>query len=106
MKFALHAHTSHLFPHLHRAHRRIAIGIAIYQAESRKQNFGLVQNAFVRLVDNSNGNELIRYDLSEDYSIETAVFMGELYRHNGEWKFTAIGEGIQGGLNGLVSRFS
>ena len=86
--------------------QRIAIGVAIYQAESRKQNFGLVQNAFVRLVDNSNGNELIRYDLSEDYSIETAVFMGELYRHNGEWKFTAKGEGINGGLNGLVSRFN
>ncbi|MBQ8036185.1 MAG: TerD family protein [Proteobacteria bacterium] len=61
---------------------------------------------FVKHPRTSNGNELIRYDLSEDYSTETAVFMGELYRHNGEWKFTAKGEGINGGLNGLVSRFN
>jgi tellurium resistance protein TerD len=85
---------------------RIAICVAIYEADSRRQNFGMVQNAFVRLVDNSNLNEIIRYDLSEDYSIETAVFMGELYRHNGEWKFAAKGEGVQNGLQGLISRFN
>ena len=86
--------------------QKIAICVAIYQADARKQNFGMVQNAFVRLVDNSNSNEIIRYDLSEDYSIETAVVMGELYRHNGEWKFTAKGEGVRDGLNGLISRYN
>lgn len=85
---------------------RIAICVAIYDANNRRQNFGMVQNAFVRLVDNSNLSEIIRYDLSEDYSIETAVFMGELYRHSGEWKFAAKGEGIQNGLQGLISRFN
>lgn len=86
--------------------QKIAICVAIYDANNRRQNFGMVQNVFVRFVDNSNLNEIIRYDLSEDYSIETAVFMGELYRHNGEWKFAAKGEGIQNGLDGLTSRFN
>lgn len=80
---------------------RIAFTVSIYEAYERGQNFGQVANAYVRLVDESNGQELLRYDLEEDYSIETAVVVCELYRHNGEWKFNAIGGGYQGGLEAL-----
>ena len=80
---------------------KIAFTVTIYDAEKRNQNFGQVSNAFIRLVDESNGTELIRYDLGEDFSIETAVVVGELYRNNGEWKFNAIGSGFQGGLAAL-----
>ena len=84
---------------------RIAFTVTIYDAEARKQNFGQVSNAFIRLVDNSNGTELIRYDLGEDFSIETAIVVGELYRKDGEWKFNAIGSGFQGGLAALCGHF-
>ncbi len=80
---------------------RIAFTVSIYEAYERGQNFGQVANAYVRLVDESNGQELLRYDLEEDFSIETAVVICELYRHNGEWKFNAIGGGYQGGLEAL-----
>ena len=63
---------------------KVAFAVTIYDAESRRQNFGQVSNAFIRIVDETTGNELIRYDLGEDFSIETAVVVGELYRHNGE----------------------
>ena len=84
---------------------KIAFTVTIYDAETRHQNFGQVSNAFIRLVDESNNTELIRYDLGEDFSIETAVVVGELYRNNGEWKFNAIGSGFQGGLAALCGHY-
>jgi tellurium resistance protein TerD len=76
--------------------------VSIHDAEQRGQNFGQVTNAFIRVVDRSTGNELVRYDLSEDASSETAMTFGELYRHNGEWKFRAIGQGYASGLSGIA----
>ena len=84
---------------------RVVFTVTIYDAELRRQNFGQVSNAFIRIVDTSTGSELIRYDLGEDFSIETAVVVGELYRHNGEWKFNAIGSGFQGGLAALCGHY-
>ena len=80
---------------------KIDFTVTIYEAEERKQNFGQVENAFIRVVDATNNKELIRYDLGEDFSIETAVVIGELYRNKGEWKFNAIGSGFGGGLAAL-----
>ena len=80
---------------------KIDFTVTIYEADQRKQNFGQVENAFIRVVNAANGEELIRYDLTEDFSIETAVVVGELYRHGGEWKFNAIGSGFEGGLAAL-----
>lgn len=77
---------------------KIVFDVSIYQANSRRQNFGQVNNAFIQVVDKDTGTELLRYDLSEDYSVETSVLIGEIYRHNGEWKFNAKGEGITGEL--------
>lgn len=85
--------------------QRIAITVTIHDAEARHQNFGQVENAFVRLVDEDQGNEVLRFDLGEDFSIETAVVFCELYRNNGEWKFNAVGSGYQGGLASLVSAY-
>lgn len=84
---------------------KIAFTVTIYDADKRRQNFGQVSNAFIRIVDESNDEELIRYDLGEDFSIETAVVVGELYKHNGEWKFNAIGSGFQGGLAALCGHY-
>ncbi|OMF36867.1 chemical-damaging agent resistance protein C [Paenibacillus sp. FSL H8-0548] len=84
---------------------KIAFGITIHDAQARSQNFGQVSNAFVRIVDEQSGTELIRYDLGEDFSIETAVVVAELYRHSGEWKFSAIGSGFQDGLGGLARNY-
>lgn len=84
---------------------KIAFTVTIYDAETRRQNFGQVSNSFIRIVDGSTNTELIRYDLGEDFSIETAVVVGELYRHNGEWKFNAIGSGFQGGLAALCTHY-
>ena len=84
---------------------KVAFTVTIYEAESRHQNFGQVSNAFIRLVDEANGQEMVRYDLGEDFSIETAVVVGELYRNNGEWKFNAIGSGFQGGLAALCAHY-
>ncbi len=84
---------------------RIDFTVTIYDADVRRQNFGQVSNAFIRVVDNETNTELIRYDLGEDFSIETAVVVGEIYRHNGEWKFNAIGSGFQGGLFALCKNF-
>lgn len=84
---------------------KIAFTVTIYEAEQRRQNFGQVSNSFIRIVDEVNNEELIRYDLGEDFSIETAVVVGELYRHNGEWKFNAIGSGFQGGLAALCKNY-
>lgn len=85
--------------------QRIAFTITIHEAEKRSQNFGQVSNAYARIFNEESGQELIRYDLGEDFSIETALVVGELYRHNGEWKFSAIGSGYQGGLAALATDF-
>ena len=77
----------------------------IHKADERKQNFGQVRNAFIRIYNATTGEEILRYDLDEDFSIETAVVVGELYRHNGEWKFNAIGSGFQGGLAALCGHY-
>ncbi|MGX7418124.1 TerD family protein [Carnobacterium gallinarum] len=84
---------------------KIRFTVTIDDAETRNQNFGQVSNAFIRIVNADSEEELIRYDLGEDFSIETAIVVGELYRHNGEWKFTAIGSGYQGGLAALGKDF-
>ncbi|KOO43505.1 TerD family protein [Priestia koreensis] len=85
--------------------KKIAFTITIHEGEERNQNFGQVSNSYVRILNESTGEELIRYDLGEDFSIETAIVVGELYRHNEEWKFSAIGSGYQGGLGALVKDF-
>ena len=84
---------------------KIAFTITIHDADTRNQNFGQVSNSYVRIVNDANREELIRYDLGEDFSIETAVVVGELYRHGSEWKFSAIGSGYQGGLASLVKDY-
>lgn len=84
---------------------RIDFTVTIYEAAERRQNFGQVSNAFVRIVDDATGREIVRYDLEEDFSIETALVVGELYRHGGQWKFNAIGSGFQGGLEALCRNF-
>ena len=84
---------------------KVAFTVTIYDAETRRLNFGQVSNAFIRIVDETTNQELIRYDLGEDFSIETAVVVGELYRHDGEWKFNAIGSGFQGGLAALCGHY-
>ena len=84
---------------------KIAFTVTIYDSDVRRQNFGQVSNAFIRIVDEDTNQEVIRYDLGEDFSIETAVVVGELYRHNGEWKFNAIGSGFQGGLAALCANY-
>ena len=80
---------------------KIAFTVTIYEAEQRRQNFGQVDNSFIRIVDNDTGKELIRYDLGEDFSIETAIVVGEIYRHGGGWKFNAVGSGFQGGCRAV-----
>lgn len=85
---------------------RIVIVVNIYQAVQRRQHFGLIQNAFIRLVDARNNNEMCKYNLTEDYSGMTAMIFGEVYRHNGEWKFNAIGQGTNDpGLGELSRRY-
>ena len=84
---------------------KATFAITIHDAEARGQNFGQVNNSYVRSINGDTNEELIRYDLGEDFSIETAVVVGELYRHGGEWKFNAIGSGYQGGLESLVKDF-
>jgi len=84
---------------------KINFTVTIHEAAVRCQNFGQVSNAFIRILDENNNEELIRYDLSEDYSIETAVVVAELYRNNGEWKFSAVGSGFEGGLTALCKNF-
>lgn len=84
---------------------KIAFTVTIYDAEQRRQNFGQVNNAFIRIYNEENGEELLRYDLGEDFSIETAAVFGELYKNGEEWKFNAIGCGYQGGLAALCANF-
>lgn len=84
---------------------RIEIAANIYEGQERHQNFGQVSNAFIRIINEETNEEILRYDLGEDFSIETAVIMGALYRHNGEWKFDAIGSGFQDGLAALCRNY-
>lgn len=84
---------------------KIAFTATIYEAEARRQNFGQVNNAFIRIYNEENGEEMLRYDLGEDFSIETAVVFGELYKNESEWKFNAIGSGYQGGLAALCGNY-
>ena len=84
---------------------KIDFTVTIDQADAKHQNFGMVENSYIRVCDAASGTELIRYDLGEDFSVETAVVVAELYRHGGEWKFNAIGSGFQGGLAALCANF-
>lgn len=83
----------------------LAIAVTIYDAESRLQNFGMVGNSYVRVLDEETGEELLRFDLSEDYCTETALVVAEVYKHNGEWKFKAVGSGYNGGLKALCLQY-
>ena len=85
--------------------QKIAITVTIHDAESRGQNFGQVQNAFIRVVNDQTNVEIVRFDLNEDYSTETAMIFGELYRHNNEWKFRAVGQGYNGGLSAMCRQY-
>jgi tellurium resistance protein TerD len=84
---------------------RIVFPVSIYEADVRGQSFGQVTNAFIRIVNQADNNELARYDLSEDASSETAMIFGEVYRRNGEWKFRAVGQGYASGLRGIAVDF-
>jgi tellurium resistance protein TerD len=85
--------------------QKIAVAVTIHDAQARRQNFGMVQNAFIRIVNDVTSREITRYDLTEDYSVETALVFGDVYRHGGEWKFRAVGQGYQGGLAPLAKNF-
>lgn len=86
--------------------KEIIFTATIYKAEERRQNFGQVRNSYIRIYDAKTNTEIARYDLNEDFSVETAVEFGRLYRHNGEWKFEAIGNGNKGGLQALVNKYA
>ena len=84
---------------------KVAFAVTIHEAVQRAQNFGQVSNAFVRVVNETDGKEVMRYDLGEDFSVETALIVCELYRYQGEWKFNAVGNGFSGGLSALCSNY-
>lgn len=84
---------------------KIAFTVTIHEAQERRQNFGQVNNSYVRVVNTDNNQELLNYELGEDFSIETAIVVCEIYRHNGEWKFNALGSGFEGGLEALCKNF-
>ena len=84
---------------------KIAFTVTIHEALERRQNFGQVSNSYVRVIDEDTNQELLNYELGEDYSIETAIVVCEIYRHNGEWKFNALGSGFEGGLEALCKNF-
>ncbi|MBD2869398.1 TerD family protein [Paenibacillus arenilitoris] len=88
-------------PHIH----RIGISVTIHDADAKHQNFGQISNAFVRLVDETTGREVLRYDLGEEFSVETAIVFCELYRHGTEWKFQAVGSGFTGGLAAVCRNY-
>lgn len=85
--------------------QRLVVSVTIHDADARRQNFGMVRDAFIRIVNLENDNEIARFDLSEDYGTETAMIFGEVYRHNGEWKFKAVGQGFAGGLEPMATSF-
>ena len=84
---------------------KIVVTVTIHDAQARGQNFGMVQNAFIRVVNDETGVEVVRFDLAEDYSVETAMVFGEVYRNNGEWKFRAVGQGYSGGLAAMCAQY-
>ena len=84
---------------------KIIFTVSIYEAGRRSQNFGMVSNAFIRIVDEATGQEKLRFDLTEDFSMEQSVVVGELYRHGAEWKFNAVGRGIAGEIDQLVAMY-
>ena len=84
---------------------KIAITVTIHDAQTRGQNFGQIANAFIRVVNQDTNVEVVRFDLAEDYSTETAMVFGEVYRHNGEWKFRAVGQGYAGGLAAMCQQY-
>jgi len=84
----------------------ICIVVTIDDYEARKQNFGQVRNSFIRIVDNSSNTEIMKFELDEDFSIETAVEFGRIYKRNGEWKFEAIGTGMNGGLGDFLNKYN
>jgi tellurium resistance protein TerD len=84
---------------------KLAITVTIHEAQARGQSFGQVANAFIRILNEETGREVARYDLAEDASTETAMIFGELYRHNGEWKFRAVGQGYAGGLMAMCKQY-
>lgn len=84
--------------------KKLVFSVTIYEAENRKQNFGMVSNSFMRIYNNDTNVEIARFDLSEDASTETAMVFGELYRHGEEWKFKAVAQGFAGGLSALASQ--
>ncbi|HWS39760.1 MAG TPA: TerD family protein [Arenimonas sp.] len=88
----------------HSVHR-IVISVTIHDASSRRQNFGMVRDAYIRIANLDNDIEIARFDLSEDYSTETAMVFGEIYRHGVEWKFKAVGQGFSGGLEPMAQSF-
>ncbi|MDX9699197.1 MAG: TerD family protein [Rhodocyclaceae bacterium] len=81
---------------------RLVVAVTIHDADARRQNFGMVRGAYIRLVNIEDDTEIVRFDLTEDASVETAMIFGEVYRHNGEWKFRAVGQGYSGGLRALA----
>ncbi|MEU6116574.1 TerD family protein [Streptomyces sp. NPDC047117] len=83
----------------------VVFPVSIHDAEARAQNFGQVRNAYIRVVNQADGQEIARYDLSEDAATETAMVFGELYRHGAEWKFRAVGQGYASGLAGIAADF-
>jgi tellurium resistance protein TerD len=84
---------------------RIVFTVSIYEAEARRQSFGQVRNAYIRVINSDDNAEITRYDLSEDASTETAMIFGELYQNDGEWKFRAVGQGYATGLAGIARDF-
>ncbi len=84
---------------------KIVVVVSVYESEQRKQNFGQVRNAFIRLVNEDSQAEILRYDLTEDYSLETSMIMGEFYLKDGEWRFAAVGSGFTGGLGPLLATY-
>ena len=84
---------------------KVAICVTIHEAEARRQNFGMVNNAFVRIVNLADSKEIVRFDLSEEASVETALIFAEIYKHGAEWKFKAVGQGYRGGLGPLARNF-
>lgn len=85
--------------------QKLVVAVTIHDAEARRQNFGQVSGAFMRIVNDATGVEIARFDLSEDYSTETAIIFGEVYRHNAEWKFRAVGQGFASGLDALCRQY-
>ncbi|MDR0879230.1 MAG: TerD family protein [Clostridioides sp.] len=93
------------FPAMPNHIERIAVTVTIYEAEERRQNFGQVSNSYVRVLNTADDEEILRYDLGEEFSVETAITVCEIYKYNGEWKFSAVGAGFEGGLESLCRNY-